>query len=90
MNKSVSGEEVLSLPWRFESLHSPLAPVDVSSRPGRSSALPMFNLGKELAARHTVASQLVGHAHARDILKVLQRPSKETLRGFGIPPRLNT
>jgi len=49
----------------------------------------MFNFGKQLALGHAVASQLVSHDHARDILKALQQPSKEALRGFGVPPRLN-
>jgi hypothetical protein len=49
----------------------------------------MFNLGKQLALGHAVASQLIGHDHARDILKALQQPSKEALRGFGVSPWLN-
>src|ERR1700680_323165 len=49
----------------------------------------MFNLGKQLALGHAVASQLISHDHARAILKALQQPSKEALRGFGISPWLN-
>src|SRR5258708_11503213 len=49
----------------------------------------MFNPGQQLAPGHTVASQLIGHDHPRDILKALQQPSKEALRGFAIPPWLN-
>src|SRR3981081_231377 len=49
----------------------------------------MFNLGKQPALGPAVASQLIGHDHARDILKALQQPSKEVLRGFGVSPWLN-
>jgi hypothetical protein len=49
----------------------------------------MLNLRKQLAVCHAVASQLIGHDHARHILQALQQPSEESLRGFGIPPRLN-
>src|ERR1700676_2151197 len=49
----------------------------------------MFNLGKQLALSHTVASQLSGPDHPRHILKAFQQPSKETFGGSGIPPWLN-
>ena len=49
----------------------------------------MFNLGKQLALGHAVASQLISHDHARDILEALQQPSKEVLRGFSASPWLN-
>jgi hypothetical protein len=49
----------------------------------------MFNLGKQLALGDAVASQLISHDHARYILKAFQQPSKEVLRGFGVPPGLN-
>lgn len=32
-------------------------------------ALPMFNIRQELTLRHGVASELVGHEYARDILQ---------------------
>jgi hypothetical protein len=93
MDKSVSGEEVLSLLRRFESLHLPLAPLRRSMCVFRAvvqiPTLSMFNLGKQLAVCHAVASQLVGHDHARHILKALQQPSKKASGGVGIPPWLN-
>jgi hypothetical protein len=49
----------------------------------------MFNLWKQCALSHTVASQLIGHDHARDILKAFQQPAKETFGGVGIPSWLN-
>jgi hypothetical protein len=52
-------------------------------------ALSMFNLGKDLALRYAVASQLVGHDHPRHVLQALQQPAKEALGGFGIPPLLH-
>jgi hypothetical protein len=49
----------------------------------------MLDLRKQLALSHAVASQLIGHDHARYILKTLQQPSEESLSGFGIPAWLN-
>jgi hypothetical protein len=49
----------------------------------------MFNLAKELPVCHAVASQLIGHDHARDVLKAFQQPSKEAFGCFSIPPWLN-
>src|ERR1700722_20079437 len=49
----------------------------------------MFNLRKQLALRHAVASPLIGHDHARHVFTALQQPSKEAFGGFGIPPGLN-
>ena len=49
----------------------------------------MFDLRKDLALRHTVASQLVGHDHPRHILQALQQPAKETLGSFAISPPLH-
>jgi len=49
----------------------------------------MFDLRKDLALRHAVASQLIGHDHPRHILQALQQSAKEALGGFGIPPLLN-
>jgi hypothetical protein len=49
----------------------------------------MFDLGKDLALRHAVASQLIGHDNPRRILQALQESAKEALGGFGIPPLLH-
>jgi hypothetical protein len=49
----------------------------------------MLNLRKQLAVCHAVASQLIGHDHARHILQAFQQPSKEAFGGFAIPPWLN-
>ena len=49
----------------------------------------MLGLRKQLALSHAVASRLIGHDYARYLLKTLQQPSEESLRGFGIPAWLN-
>jgi hypothetical protein len=49
----------------------------------------MFDLRKNLALRHAVASQLIGHDHPRHILQALQDSAKEALGGVGIPPLLH-
>lgn len=56
---------------------------------GQISALSVFDVWKDPPLRHAVASQLVGHDHARHILKAFQQTSEETHRGFGVPPWLN-
>ena len=37
--------------------------------------------------RHSVASELVGHQHARYILQALEQFTEEPLGGLGIPAR---
>ena len=49
----------------------------------------MFDFWQQLALSHAVTSELIGHDHARHILKDFQQPFEETLRGFAIPPRLS-
>jgi hypothetical protein len=53
------------------------------------AALAMLNLGKQLAMSHTVASQFIGHDHARHILKAFKQSSEESFGGPGITPGLN-
>src|SRR5208282_5282075 len=43
------------------------------------SALPVFDIRKQLTFRHTVAPQLVGHDHPRHIVQTLQQASEEAL-----------
>jgi hypothetical protein len=52
-------------------------------------ALTMFNLGKQPAVCHAAASQLIGHDHARHVIKALQQPPEKAFGCFGIPPWLN-
>ena len=49
----------------------------------------MLDAGKQVALRHTIASQPVGHDRPRPILQTLQKPLEEALRGVGIAPGLN-
>ena len=53
------------------------------------SALPVFDLGKQLAVCHAVALQLVGDDHARHILKAFQQPAKESFGRVSVSPSLN-
>ena len=90
VDECVRGEKVVGLLRRFELLHLALAAACRTMRVFRAivqiSALSMFSLWKQLALSHAVASQLIGHDHARHILKAFQQPSEETLCCFGIPP----
>jgi hypothetical protein len=49
----------------------------------------MLSPGKQLAVRHTVASQFIGYDHAWHILKAFKKPSEETFGEPGITPWLN-
>ena len=49
----------------------------------------MLDAGKQVALRHTIAFQLVGHDDPRYILQTLQKPLEEALRGVRIAPGLN-
>ncbi len=93
VDECMRGEKVVGLPRRFESLHLALAAacrtVRVFGAIVQISALSMFGLWKQLTLSHAVASQLIGHDHARHILKAFQQPSEESLCCFGIPPWLN-
>ena len=84
---------MIGLLGRFKSLHLALAAARRTMRVFRAivqiSALSMFSLWKQLALSRAVAWQLIGHDHARRILKAFQQPSEETLCCFGIPPWLN-
>jgi hypothetical protein len=61
-------------------------------------ALSMFDLRKDLALRHTVASQLVGHDHSRRIVPFSSRLKKRLAalalavpaRGYRAKRRLDT
>jgi hypothetical protein len=71
MNECVSGEEVMGLLGRFEPLHLPLPTPRRSMRVLGAivevAALSVLDVGKQVALRHTIASQLVGHDHPRHI-----------------------
>ena len=93
VDECMRGEEVVGLLRRFETLHLALAAACRTMRVFRAivqiSALSMFGFWKQLALSHAVASQLIGHDHARHILKAFQQSSEESLCCFGISPWLN-
>jgi hypothetical protein len=93
MDKRMRGKKALSQLPRFESLHLAFSTSCRTMRVLRAivqiAALSMLNLRKELPARHTVASQLIGHDHAWLILEDFQQPSKKAFGRIGIPPWLN-
>ena len=51
--------------------------------------MPVLDAGHDLALRRAVASELVGHEHARRATQALQQFAEEPLRGIGISPALN-
>ena len=93
VDECVRGEKVVGLLRRFESLHLALAAARRTMRVFRAivqiSALSMFSFWKQLALSHAVTSQLIGHDHARHILKAFQQSSEGSLCCFGIPRWLN-
>jgi hypothetical protein len=52
-------------------------------------ALPVFDLGKQLALCYNIASQFVGDDHTRNILKAFQQPAKEPFGRVAVSPSLN-
>jgi hypothetical protein len=76
VDKCVSGEEILGLPGRFESLHLPLSssrrPMRVFSPIIQVSALSVLDAGKQLTLSDAIAAQFVGHNHPRLIVQALQ------------------
>src|SRR5258708_25002345 len=55
----------------------------------QTAALPMLDLRKQLAFRHAVAPQLVGHDHPRHIVQTLQQAPEETLGRLPVAAFLN-
>ena len=53
------------------------------------AALPMLNVGKQLAMSDAIAAQLVGHDDARLILQTLQQSLEKALCGIGVTAWLN-
>ena len=53
------------------------------------ATLPMFNIRKPLAFRHTVAPQFVGDEDTWHILQARQQPLEEALRCPGIAAALH-
>ena len=93
IDESMSREEILSLRGRFEALHLPFSSsrrtMRVLSPIVQVSALPVLNVGKQVALGDAVAAQFVGHDHPRHVLQALQQPLEELLGSFGIPPVLH-
>ena len=81
VDEGMSGEEVLRLFGRFEPLHLPLSsarrPMRVPGPIVQVSALSVLDAGKQLTASDTIASQLVGHDHPREVLQTLQKRLKK-------------
>jgi hypothetical protein len=93
VDKRVSGEEILGLPGRFESLHLPLSSSRRSMRVLgpiiQISALSMLDARQQPALSDAIAPQLVGDDHPRLIVQALQQPSEEAHCGTGVAPGLN-
>jgi hypothetical protein len=53
------------------------------------AALPMLNLGEQLAVSDAIAAQLVGHDDPRLILQTLQQSLEKALCGIGVTAWLN-
>ncbi len=49
----------------------------------------MLGIGKQVALRHAVASQFVGHDYPRHVVQTLQQAPEEALGSFGIAAFLN-
>jgi hypothetical protein len=72
VDERMSGEKVLRLFGRFEPLHLPFSssrrPMRVLGPIVQILALPVLNVGKQVAPGDAVAAQFVGHDHPRHVL----------------------
>ena len=93
MDERVSGEELLGLAGGFEPLHLPFSPsrrsVRILGAIVEVAALPMLDIGQQVALRDPIAPEFVGDDHPRRILQALQQTLEEPLGGFRIPPVLH-
>ena len=90
---AVAGEELLGLPGRLEPLHLPFSP---SRRLVRDlgpvvqvPALAVLDPGQDLPLGGTIARQLVGHDHTRNVLQALEQLLEEALGRLGAAPALH-
>jgi len=51
--------------------------------------LPVLDIGKQMAPRHAIAPQLIGHDHPWRILQTLQKSPEEAFGRLAIAPILN-
>ena len=76
VNLAVTGEELLGMPRRLEPLHLSFSPscrlVRDFSLVVEVMALSMFDPGQDLPLGRTIAPELVGHDHTRNVLQPLQ------------------
>ena len=75
VDNAVSRQEALGLPRRLEPLHLPLAstrrPVGVIGAVVEVAALPVLDLGHDVAMRHPVAAQAVGDEATRLVFQAM-------------------
>jgi hypothetical protein len=71
------------------SVPTPGGPTGILGPVVQISAFPVFNIGKQLMLRHTVAAQPVSDENAGHILQALRQAPDETLCCFGIAVALH-
>jgi len=93
MDERMSGEELLRLAGGFEPLHLAFSSsgraMGVLRAVVEVSALPVLDIGQQMALSYPIASELVGDDHPGHILQALQQTPEEPLGGFRIPSVLH-
>src|SRR3954469_18172986 len=88
----VGGKETLCLPRRLEALHLSFASsgrlVRILGSVIQALVLPVFEVGRDLLLRGSIAGQLVGDQNARRPALPLQQLAQEPFSGPFVPPAL--
>jgi hypothetical protein len=92
-NRTIGGEEPLSVPWRLASLHAALPLVHGLMGVFRTlveiAVLPMFYAWEELPRGCPTAVQLIGDEHPGDLLAAFDQLAEDFPGSCFIPPTLH-
>ena len=92
-NRSIGGKKALGVSWRLECLHAALTLahglVGVFRTIVEVVVLPMFHAREELPLGCSVAFQLIGGEHPRDILAPFEQLAEKFLGSRFTPPMLH-
>jgi len=92
-NRTISGEEPLSVPGRLEALHASFqlagGLMGIFRPIVEVPALSMFHPRQNISLRGPIACQLIGHDDSRDVPTAFEQFTKEFLGGCFVAPTLH-
>ncbi len=93
VDRSVSGEELLRMPSRFEPPHVAFMPSGRLVRHLAAiveiPALTVFDARQDLAFGGTIGTEFICHDHSRHVAQTLQQLAKEALGSLRVPAALD-